>query len=86
MRLPRLGVANEEQLPMRAVDLIRRKRDGGRLSAAEMGWLVGGISTGDVPDYQWAALPSPCCGRRSLSAISLRLRSRAFSPDSDQAH
>jgi len=41
---------------MRAVDLIRGKRDGERLSAAEIGWLVGGIATGDVPDYQWAAL------------------------------
>jgi pyrimidine-nucleoside phosphorylase/thymidine phosphorylase len=43
-------------MPMRAVDLIRRKRDGGGLSAGEIGWLVGGITTGEVPDYQWAAL------------------------------
>ena len=41
---------------MRAVDLIRRKRDGGELSAAEIGFLVGGIATGEVPDYQWSAL------------------------------
>jgi pyrimidine-nucleoside phosphorylase/thymidine phosphorylase len=41
---------------MRAVDLIRRKRDGGELSAAEIGFLVGGIATGAVPDYQWSAL------------------------------
>lgn len=41
---------------MRAVDLIRRKRDGGDLTAAEIGFLVGGIATGAVPDYQWAAL------------------------------
>ena len=41
---------------MRAVDLIRRKRDGGGLSAVEIGWLVRGIATGEVPDYQWAAL------------------------------
>ena len=41
---------------MRAVDLIRRKRDGGELSAAEIDFLVGGIATGDVPDYQWSAL------------------------------
>ena len=41
---------------MRAVDLIRRKRDGGTLSAAEIGFLVAGIGDGRVPDYQWAAL------------------------------
>jgi pyrimidine-nucleoside phosphorylase len=41
---------------MRAVDLIRRKRDGGPLSSAEIGFLVEGIASGTVPDYQWAAL------------------------------
>jgi pyrimidine-nucleoside phosphorylase len=41
---------------MRAVDLIRRKRDGGMLTAAEIEFLVGGIAAGTVPDYQWAAL------------------------------
>ena len=41
---------------MRAVDLIRRKRDGGDLTAAEIEFLVRGIATGEVPDYQWAAL------------------------------
>jgi len=41
---------------MRAVDLIRRKRDGGALAADEIRFLVGGIATGEVPDYQWSAL------------------------------
>lgn len=41
---------------MRAVNLIRTKRNGGRLSVAEIEWLVGGIASGVVPDYQWAAL------------------------------
>ena len=41
---------------MRAVDLIRRKRDGGALAAAEIRFLVEGIATGAVPEYQWAAL------------------------------
>jgi pyrimidine-nucleoside phosphorylase/thymidine phosphorylase len=41
---------------MRAVDLIRRKRDAGSLSAAEIRFLVEGIAAGTVPDYQWAAL------------------------------
>jgi pyrimidine-nucleoside phosphorylase len=41
---------------MRAVDLIRRKRDGGELTADEIRFLVGGIATREVPDYQWSAL------------------------------
>jgi len=41
---------------MRAVDLIRRKRDGGELSAAEITFLVEGLTAGTVPTYQWAAL------------------------------
>jgi pyrimidine-nucleoside phosphorylase/thymidine phosphorylase len=41
---------------MRAVDLIRRKRDGGTLAPAEIHELVRGIGNGQVPDYQWAAL------------------------------
>jgi pyrimidine-nucleoside phosphorylase len=41
---------------MRAVDLIRRKRDGGTLTPDEIRFLVGGIATGEVPDYQWSAL------------------------------
>jgi pyrimidine-nucleoside phosphorylase/thymidine phosphorylase len=41
---------------MRAVDLIRKKRDGGTLSAVEIQFLVEGIATKEVPDYQWSAL------------------------------
>ena len=40
----------------RAVDVIRKKRDGGTLSRAEITWMVEGIARGDVPDYQWSAL------------------------------
>jgi pyrimidine-nucleoside phosphorylase/thymidine phosphorylase len=40
----------------RAVDVIRKKRDGEELSAAEIAWMVGGIARGDVADYQWSAL------------------------------
>lgn len=40
----------------RAVDVIRKKRDGGALSTAEIEWMVGGIARGDVADYQWSAL------------------------------
>ncbi|MHC5544690.1 thymidine phosphorylase, partial [Singulisphaera rosea] len=41
---------------MRAVDIIRKKRDGGSLDAAEIGWMVQGLATGMVADYQWSAL------------------------------
>jgi pyrimidine-nucleoside phosphorylase/thymidine phosphorylase len=41
---------------MNVVELIRRKRDGGVLSAAEIAGFVGGVTDGGVPDYQAAAL------------------------------
>ena len=41
---------------MRVVDLIVRKRDGGRLSKADIDALVEGITSGATPEYQTAAL------------------------------
>ena len=41
---------------MRAVDIIRKKRNGEELSREEIDWMVGGIASGDVADYQWSAL------------------------------
>ncbi|WP_233578119.1 thymidine phosphorylase [Tautonia sociabilis] len=43
-------------MTIRAVDLIRRKREGGRLEPPEIRWLVQGLLSGEVPDYQWTAL------------------------------
>src|SRR5712671_5368899 len=40
---------------MRAVDLIRKKRDSGELSREELGFLVSGYTRGEIPDYQMAA-------------------------------
>lgn len=41
---------------MRMVDLIEKKRNGGRLSAEEIQFFVNGYVDGSVPDYQTAAM------------------------------
>ncbi len=40
---------------MRAYDVIRKKRDGGALSAEELGFIVRGATTGEIADEQLAA-------------------------------
>jgi pyrimidine-nucleoside phosphorylase len=40
---------------MRAVDLIRKKRDSEELSREEIEFLISGYTRGDIPDYQMAA-------------------------------
>src|SRR5467141_994765 len=40
---------------MRAVDLIRKKRDSGEHSRDEIDFIVAGYTRGDIPDYQMAA-------------------------------
>jgi len=40
---------------MRAVDIIEKKRDGGRLSREEIHFLIDGYVRGEIPDYQMAA-------------------------------
>lgn len=40
---------------MRAVDLIRKKRDSGEHSREEIDYLISSYTKGDIPDYQMAA-------------------------------
>ena len=41
---------------MRAVDLIRSKRDGGPLDRPALDWFIAGVTDGSLPDYQISAL------------------------------
>jgi pyrimidine-nucleoside phosphorylase len=41
---------------MRTVDLIQRKRDGEELNPEEISFLINGYTSGEIPDYQMAAL------------------------------
>ena len=41
---------------MRAVDLIRQKRDGGVLDRAAIDFFIAGVTSGTLPDYQTSAL------------------------------
>ncbi len=41
---------------MRIYDIIKKKRDGGKLSAAEIQFFIDGYVRGEIPDYQASAL------------------------------
>ena len=41
---------------MLMVDLIRKKRDGGKLTKEEIEYMVKGYTQGEIPDYQMSAM------------------------------
>ena len=41
---------------MNFVDIIIKKRDGGKLDAGEINYFVAGVTDGSLPDYQISAL------------------------------
>jgi len=45
----------QNSAPIRAIDVIRKKRDGGELTQAEIAALVDGYTRGEIPDYQASA-------------------------------
>lgn len=46
---------NGSSSPIRTIDVIRKKRDGGELSREEIDALVGGYTRDEIPDYQASA-------------------------------
>jgi pyrimidine-nucleoside phosphorylase len=47
--------AAQNSAPIRAIDVIRKKRDGGELTQSEIAALVDGYTRGEIPDYQASA-------------------------------
>lgn len=58
---------------MRVVDVIHKKRDGGELTAEEIGVLATGYSRGDIPDYQMSAWAMAVLFRGMTSAETAAL-------------
>src|SRR5512143_590988 len=63
---------------MRAVDIIRKKRDGDPLTSEEIRFLVRGYAEGRVPDYQAAAFAMAVFFRgmpeREMTALTMEMR------------
>ncbi|HEX4426875.1 MAG TPA: thymidine phosphorylase [Terriglobales bacterium] len=46
---------NPTSLKIRAIDVIRKKRDGQALTSAEIEYMVQAVTSGEIPDYQISA-------------------------------
>lgn len=62
---------------MDARSVVRTKRDGGELSEAEMRWFLGAYVSGEIADYQAAALVA-CIFTRGMTPSELALWTRAM--------
>ena len=61
---------------MRAVDILKRKRDGGELDAAEVAFLVDGFVAGHIPAYQISAFLMAVFWRGMSEAETVALTER----------
>ena len=63
---------------MNMQDIIRRKRDGGKLTEADMDFFVAGCTDGTIPDYQASALLMAICinklDREETCALTMAMR------------
>ena len=50
-----MSASGSGSTPVRAIDVIRKKRDGGELTRAEIEAVVNGYTAGTIPDYQASA-------------------------------
>jgi pyrimidine-nucleoside phosphorylase len=50
-----MSASGSESTPIRAIDVIRKKRDGGELTRAEIEAVTNGYTAGTIPDYQASA-------------------------------
>ena len=50
-----MSSAGSIPIAIRAIDVIRKKRDGAELTHAEIEALVNGYTSGEIPDYQASA-------------------------------
>ncbi|MBQ7475529.1 MAG: thymidine phosphorylase [Clostridia bacterium] len=61
---------------MRMYDVIRKKREGGELSDAEIAYFVDGFTKGEIPDYQASALLMAICIRGMTERETVTLTDR----------